>query len=499
MGDSEENKVDTAGAGHPAASVLIVDDDRDFRQLARKCLEERNYSVSTATTGEDALKLLDQRRVDVVLLDYRLPGQNGMEVLECLKALYPGVDVVMLTSHGSIPLAVEAMKRGAADYITKPFIADEVAKILEMLVERRRLLAENVRLRRMLNEQWSVEAFKGHSDAARQLREQIRLLAQSSATALITGESGTGKELVARALHTAGPRAGGPFVAVNSAGLPSGLAESELFGHRKGAFTGAAADSDGLFASADGGTIFLDEIADMPLELQPKLLRAIETLEIRPVGSDTSRRVNVRIIAATNRDLEAEVAAGRFRQDLFYRLNVVRIHVPPLRERAEDVLELAEHFLASRRDEKLIRGFTPEAVAALEAYAWPGNARELENAVERAAALSTGTIIDIPDLPRQLAELHRLPAAAPADPASRTDTAAGAPLLTLKETERITVMRSMALTGGDKSRAARILGINRATLYRKLREYKLIPETPAQVEKKAPPRKNRKKSGGLSP
>lgn len=474
----------------PVAKVLVVDDDRDFRQIARRDLEERGYLVRTVSTGEEAFRKLDESPADIVLLDYRLPGEDGMAVLERVRAIYPGTDVVMITSYGSIPMAVEAMKHGAAEYITKPFLPDEVARTLSTLVERRNLIKQNKQLLALLNERWGVEALKGRSADIRRIREQIRMLGSSTATVLITGESGTGKELVARALHVVSPRSGGPFVALNAAGLSQNLAESELFGHKKGAFTGADRDKDGLFVAANNGTLFFDEISEMPLDLQPKLLRAIETLEIRPVGSEETRKVNVRMIAATNRDLEEEVATGRFRRDLFYRLNVVRIHIPPLRERRDDVADLAEHFLAQKRGDKSIKGFTPSAMSLLENYAWPGNARELENAVERAVALSLNDIIDAGDLPRQIAgkqdsvAYSRLP--------STVDGAASLPLLMLAEMERLTVIRTMAVTGGDKSRAARILGINRATLYRKLREYGVLVEERARSAKAKASRTKRK-------
>ncbi|MBN1808896.1 MAG: sigma-54-dependent Fis family transcriptional regulator [Planctomycetes bacterium] len=460
-------------ADHGAVTVLVVDDDRDFRDLVCKDLRARGYEVLTAGDGAEALKRMDGTSVDVVLLDYRLPDGDGIEVLKKLRSMYAGADVVMVTSHGSIPLAVEAMKLGATEYITKPLLPDELAKTLSNIGEKRSLVRQNRHLLNMLNDKWGVEAIRGQSVQMRRIREQIRQLSESTANVLVTGESGTGKELVARALHVTSPKGTGPFIALNAAGIPAGLAESELFGHRKGAFTGADRDKAGLFTAAHGGTLFLDEIAEMPLELQPKLLRAIESLEVRPIGGEDVRKVDVRIIAATNRDLEAEVAAGRFRRDLYYRLNVVHIDIPPLRKRVEDVSEYAEYFLAVKRGDSGIRGFTPAAMHALESYSWPGNVRELENAMERVVALSTDDIVGLDDLPRQVVTIGDNYGTAPA-----AGVKAEFPLLTLEEIERIAVLRTVAAAGGDKSRAARVLGINRATLYRKLRDYGVSPDRP---------------------
>jgi DNA-binding NtrC family response regulator len=445
------------------ATILIVDDDQDFTRIVCRYLEGRGYLVRTAASGEEAFRSLDAHVPDIMLLDYRLPDTDGLQILSKARAVYPDLDVVMITSYASIPMAVEAMKHGAAEYITKPFLPDEVARTLENIIEKRNLIRQNRRLLSLLNDRWGLDALKGQSRQMRRVREEVRMLGPAGSTVLITGESGTGKELVARALHVLSTRAAGPFIAVNAAGLPASLAESELFGYKKGAFTGAERDKDGLFLAAHGGTLFLDEIAEMPLDLQPRLLRAIETLEIRPVGGEESRKVDIRILAATNRDLDAEVAAGRFRRDLFYRLNVVQITLPPLRARRGDIPELAEHFLAMKRGDKPIRGFSTEAMNLFLNYSWPGNVRELEHAVERAAALALGAVIEPDDLPRQIV------ASSAAQPRG-ADGASTPPLLPLSEIERIAVLRTMAATGGDKSRAARILGINRATLYRKLRE-----------------------------
>jgi DNA-binding NtrC family response regulator len=441
-------------------SVLVVDDDAAMREMLVSLLEDRSIHAEPAGSADDALARLSERRFDAVLSDLRMPGKTGIELLGEVRELRPGTPVVLMTAFGSIDSAVEAMRAGAFDYVTKPFKREEVLVVLERAFERQALEEENRRLRRAVDRTASMGDLLGTSAAMREVFALVRRVADSGSSVLVTGESGTGKELVARTIHFAGTRAAKPFVPINCTAIPEGLLESELFGHVRGAFTGAHTSKRGLFEEANGGTLFLDEIGDMGPGLQSKLLRVLQDREVRPVGGNHAVRVDVRIIAATNKDLRAEIEAGRFRRDLFYRLNVIPIHIPPLRERPEDIPLLAEAFLrkhsAGRRCTLL-----PTATERLQHCRWEGNARELENVIERALALSDGPEIGPDDLPL------------PENEAPAADGGAGllrdavGRRITLHELEDLYIDEVLRLTGGNKVQAARILGINRRTLYRR--------------------------------
>src|SRR5262247_4550698 len=386
------------------ARVLIVDDEKSMRDLLSITLEKEGYDVETAAGGESAIEMLHRETVDAVITDLRMPKVDGLQVLRAAKESSPDIAVIVITAVASTETAVEAMKLGAYDYITKPFKLDEVNLIVRNALERKRLRDENLYLRRQLETQHRFENIIGKSARIAEVFDTIRKIADSPSTAMITGESGTGKELVARAIHFNSYRRDKPFMSVNCGAIPEGLMESELFGHVKGAFTGAVATTTGLFAAADGGTLFLDEVTEVPVSVQVKLLRAIQEREIRRVGDTRDVHVDVRLIAASNRDLERAVSEGVLREDLFYRLNVIPIQLPPLRERREDIPLLVTHFIAkiSRALGKDARGVTPEAMIVLERYHWPGNIRELENVLERAIVLGGGDTVSVESLPESV-------------------------------------------------------------------------------------------------
>jgi DNA-binding NtrC family response regulator len=440
--------------------LLVVDDDRAMREMLSSLFKERGLSVEDAASADAALARAAEQDFDVVLSDVRMPGLSGVELVGQLRRLRPGTPVVLMTAFGSIDSAVEAMRTGAFDYLTKPFEPDAVILAVERALAHRALALENEQLRRAVDRSGSLGELIGRSPAMREIFALIKRISHTRSSVLITGESGTGKEVVARAIHFHGDRSEKPFVPINCTAIPEGLLESELFGHVRGAFTGAHASKRGLFEKADGGTLFLDEVGDMGLGLQGKLLRVLQDREIRPVGGTQSLRVDVRIIAATNRDLEAEIAAGRFREDLFYRLNVIPIHIPPLRERTDDIPALVEGFLR-RHNEGRRRFFSPEAMERLMAHPWRGNARELENVVERALALSDVETLGPEDVP--------LPGGpAPQAPGGEDFLAAAASHgMTLHELGERYTEQVLRATGGNKVQAARILGIDRKTLYRR--------------------------------
>jgi two-component system response regulator AtoC len=440
--------------------LLVVDDDRAMREMLTSLFKERGLTVEDAPSADAALARAAEQDFDVVLSDVRMPGLSGVELVGQLRRLRPSTPVVLMTAFGSIDSAVEAMRTGAFDYLTKPFEPDAVILAVERALAHRALALENEQLRRAVDRTGSLGELIGKSPAMREIFALIKRISHTRSSVLISGESGTGKEVVARAIHFHGDRSEKPFVPINCTAIPEGLPESELFGHVRGAFTGAHASKRGLFEKADGGTLFLDEVGDMGLGLQGKLLRVLQDREIRPVGGTQSARVDVRIIAATNRDLEAEIAAGRFREDLFYRLNVIPIHIPPLRERTEDVPALVEAFLR-RHAEGRRRFFSPEAMERLMTHTWRGNARELENVIERALALSDAETLGPDDVP--------LPGA-PAPPAPGGEdflAAAAAHHMTLHELGERYTEQVLRTTGGNKVQAARILGIDRKTLYRR--------------------------------
>ena len=445
-----------------AATLLVVDDEEPTRNLCVDVAVSAGMKVHTAGTAEEALELLDQYPIDIVLADIKLPGTSGLDLLKRVRAAYPHVAVLMLTQYGSIDSAVEATKLGAADYVTKPFRLEELKSRLEHVVRGLALDQENRLLREQLRTRPGFGGLIGVTSKMQRVYKMIEKVSQHNYPVLILGESGTGKELVARSIHFSGPRKDSPFVPVDCSALVPTLIESELFGYVKGAFTGAVQSKQGLLEVAQGGTLFFDEIGDMPVDLQAKLLRALQEREIKPVGATDRRPINVRVIAATNRDLDSAIRAGTFRQDLYFRLNVVQIKLPPLRERKNDIPFLVNAFLDKFSDPaKPARTISEEALRRLMAYDWPGNVRELENAIERAVALGSGPLLHVGDLPSNLhyPSTERLP--------DKDE------LLPLEELERRAILRTLRETAGDKLAAARLLGIGKTTLYRKLKQYNM--------------------------
>jgi DNA-binding NtrC family response regulator len=449
--------------------LLVVDDEQSIRKLCMTVGESLGFTCLEAESGEAALVLLEEQPAHMVLTDMVMPRMSGLEFLEQVKQLHPRVEVAVMTGHGSIETAVHAMKLGAYDYISKPFAPlDELRLFLRRMADKVRLEEENQYLRERSETETAVHGIIGNSAGIQHVLRLISRLKDTRTPVLISGESGTGKELVARALHYRGTLANRPFVAVDCGSLVPTLIESELFGYEKGAFTGALRSKQGLLQSADTGTIFLDEVGELPLEMQAKILRFLQEKEVRPVGSNQKVKVDVRIMAATNRDLETEYKKGTFRKDLYFRLNVVTIHLPPLRERRSDIPILATWFL-----ERLAPGrgctVTSAAMKALLAYDWPGNVRELENCLERAVALGDQRRIDLSDLPASIARAES------AEKAEMVDlSASGDPTTTdLEDIERATIERVFAQVNGDKALAGKMLGISRATLYRKLKRYNI--------------------------
>lgn len=452
------------------AHILIVDDDNGHRSMLKTMLKSWGYTVEEASDGDEAVKAVHDRAFDAILTDVRMARMDGIEALRSILEYNPALPVILMTAYSSVETAVEALRIGAYDYLTKPLDFDALKNTLSRAMEHSRLSVENRELRRQLSEANSVPEILGRSKAIRDMLHIVTTVAPTEATVLVSGESGTGKELVARAIHRSSARSGKPLVSMNCAALAENLLESELFGHEKGAFTGADKRREGRFMQADGGTLFLDEIGEMPLLLQAKLLRALQEGEIQRVGSDTPIHVDVRIIAATNRNLQEEVTEKRFREDLYFRLNVINIEVPPLRERREDIPLLAAHFLQkfAARNRKQIKGFSPQALDALLRYDWPGNIRELENAVERAVIMGTGDYISPHELPLALAG-SALP---PENAASGYgNSLAGLPL---DEVERRAILETLHDVDENKSEAARKLGITRATLHSKLKKFGIL-------------------------
>ncbi len=449
--------------------VLVVDDDPAHRLMITTLLEEWGYRTRDAEDGKKALDFIRANPVDLILMDMRMPEMDGIEATRQIHGHNPAIRIVIMTAYSSIPTAVEALKAGAFDYVTKPIDFEALRLSMERALEHTRLLQENETLRRQLA-QFQIPEILGGSPAMRRLMDMIGLVAPSEATVLITGESGTGKGLVARAIHANSQRRGKSLVEVNCAAIPETLIESELFGHEKGAFSGADRQRRGRFSMADQGTLFLDEVGELPLSMQAKLLSVLQQGHIQRVGSDVSIPVDVRVLAATNRNLPQMIAGGAFREDLYYRLNVVALEVPPLRERIEDIPVLVGHFQAhfAEKNKKIVKGFTPQAMDHLLRYSWPGNVRELENAVERAVILLRGEYITERELPLSL----RQPA--PGE-GTRKEEREGADLpegeSTLAELERQQVLRVLEESGGNKSEAARRLGITRRTLKLKLKKY----------------------------
>jgi len=448
------------------ARVLVVDDEENIRLVLRTMLRKNGYEVDVASSAEMALGMLDSFDPDFVLADVRMPGMSGIELCAELSARASKATVIVMSAFGSVDLALEAMKAGAYDYVSKPFKHDEVLLALRKAEEREVLRRENKRLREAVRKTFELEEMLGKSAAMQKVFRTIEKVSEYKTTVLVQGESGTGKELVARALHRKSPRAKGSFVAVNCGAIPETLLESELFGHKKGAFTDASSDKKGLFEEADGGTLFLDEIGELPLQLQVKLLRALQEGTVRRLGDTRDTTVDARVIAATVRDLKKEVDEGRFREDLYYRLNVLQVNVPPLRERRDDIPLLVEHFIerCNARLGTAIRDADSKVKKLLMDYHWPGNVRELENLIERAVVLADGDVLTPEDLPDRLRE--------PSDPVA-TILATGE--LSIKKTSRYVeetlIKRALERTGGNRTAASKLLEISHRALLYKIKDY----------------------------
>jgi DNA-binding NtrC family response regulator len=447
-------------AGAANLSILIVDDEDATRELCRDIAADIGLEVHTASTTNEALELLEQSPVDMVVTDLRVPQLGGLELLRRINSIQPNTPVMVLTQYGTIETAVAATRLGARDYVTKPFHVDELRAKVERLIQSVELDHENRVLREQLRTRPGFGGLIGVSAKMQRVYKMVEKVSQHKHPVLILGESGTGKELVARSVHFLGVRQNKPFVPVDCSALVATLIESELFGHVKGAFTGAQHARTGLLEAGNGGTVFLDEIGDLPVDMQAKLLRALQEREIRPLGATERVRIDLRVIAATNRDLESAIRTGAFRQDLYFRLNVVQIKLPPLRERKSDIPLLVNFFLEKFSDpQRPTRSISEDAMRRLMAYDWPGNVRELENAIERAVALGSGPILHIGDLPSNLQQ------------GSSEKTIESNELTTIEEMERRFIVRALRETNGDKLAAARILGIGKTTLYRKLKQY----------------------------
>lgn len=437
--------------------ILVVDDEAIVRESLGDWLKDADYQVFTAESGHEALKVIEREKPVIMIADLVMPGMDGIELMKRAKARQPRIEVIIITAYASIPTAITAMKEGAYDYIEKPFCPERTELLVKKLAEHQELIEENLTLRQRLEDRYHFENIITKSPKMQRLIELIKIVGKSNATVLITGESGTGKELVARAIQSQSSRHNKPFITISCAALPESLLESELFGHEKGSFTGAYTQKKGKFEFANGGTIFLDEIGEMSANIQVHLLRVLEEKEFTRVGGNEPIRVDVRVISATNKDLRKAIEKQEFREDLYYRLNVVNIELPPLRERKEDVPLLAEHFLNkfAADNRKEVTGFSPDALEFLLGYDWPGNVRELENAIERAVILAKDSIITVADLPQENLSLVRLASTGK----------------NLKEVEKNHVLNVLRKAGGNYSEAARILGISRMTLYNKAKEY----------------------------
>ena len=449
------------------ATVLVVDDDEGHLSVVKTVIKSWGYDVEGADDGTKAVEKAKDRPFDLIVMDVRMAEMSGIEALKVIKKYNPAIPILIMTAYSSVESAVEALKAGAYDYLTKPLDFDVLKLTLERALDHTSLRVENLELKKKLRSSHDLTNIIGKSQPMKELIEMVAMVAPSEATALITGESGTGKELIARSIHYNSGRKEGPLVTVNCAALTETLLESELFGHEKGAFTGADRRREGRFMQANKGTIFLDEIGEMSSVMQAKLLRVIQDREIQRVGSDFTLKVDVRILAATNRDLQEDVSVGKFREDLYYRLNVVTLRVPPLRERVEDIPLLAQHFLEkyARKNKKRMKGFTPLAMDMFLKYDWPGNVRELENAVERAVILGPGDYITEKELPLSITKPY--PHAEEAD----TPTRLREQPQSLEEAEKEAVLTALKAAGGNKSETARVLGITRKTLHKKLQKY----------------------------
>ncbi|ULT72042.1 sigma-54 dependent transcriptional regulator [Pseudomonas sp. BC42] len=452
-------------------NLLVVDDEPKLCDLLSSALSQDGIQVFTASNGLHALKVLEQEDIDLVISDWRMPGMDGPQLLGEIKQRYPNLPVIVMTAYSTVKNAVQSMRNGAYDYIAKPFDIDELDITVSKALQFRDILKDNQRMRAELDEHQQFDSLVGDSPTFRQVLQAVDSVRDSNATILLTGESGTGKEMVARAIHKHGNRADKPFVAVNCAAIPEGLLESEMFGHRKGAFTGAVADRVGRFQQADKGTLFLDEVGDMPLALQAKILRALQERVIEPVGDPRERKVDVRVIAATNKNLLEAVANKEFREDLYYRLNVFPIPLPALRERVEDIAPLARHFAHSlgAAAGKRITGFSPQALQAMASYNWPGNIRELQNCVERATIVARASVIEESDLPGYLFDTQ------PAGVEGSALPGVGAPVpsdldAALAEVERSYILAALQQSNGVQAAAAQMIGISERSFWYRLKK-----------------------------
>jgi two-component system response regulator HydG len=452
--------------GADLLNLLVIDDEKAVRESCREAAELNGFNTAAAESAEQAYKIFENHPADIILLDLKLPGACGLEALREVKKRRPDSVVIIITGRATVASAVQAMKQGAFDYIAKPFTLEELRLMLENAAGELRRISQKRILRETLRSRQGFGSLIGKSAEMERIYRIISKASQSAHPVLITGESGTGKELVARSIHYNGPSREKPFIPVDCGALVPTLIESELFGYVRGAFTGAIRAKDGLLTAANGGTVFLDEIGELPTDLQAKLLRAIQEHEIRPVGSTRRMPIDVRILAATNRDLEEEVADGNFRRDLYFRLNVLTVKIPPLRERRQDIPPLVEHFLSRlTRANNTEKTFSDDATKALMEYDWPGNVRELENCIERTWAISSGAVMAFPDLPTYIKKTHEKKAA---------EAAVGPSILPLMEVERNAILTAIEQSHGDKLMAAKLLGIGKTTLYRKLKAYAQI-------------------------
>jgi DNA-binding NtrC family response regulator len=461
-------------------SLLIVEDEEVTLALLRNVFGRSDLVVHEARTGEEALQHIDQHPVDVILTDLKMPGADGLSVLAHARKVRPGAEVILMTGHASIESAVRAMKLGAFHYITKPFDIDEVSQLVDRALELTSVRRENVNLRSLARGHGSLKNFIGVSDATKEVLSLVRKVADTDSTVLITGESGTGKELIARALHYLSPRSERMLVPINCSAIPAELLESELFGHVKGAFTGAHATRAGKFEAAHNGTVFLDEIAEMSPPLQAKLLRVLQEKSVTPVGGNRAIQVDVRVITATNKDLEEEISEGRFRSDLYFRLNVIPIRIPPLRDRRDDIPLLVEHFVGKYNREKgrALEGVRPESIAILRRYTWPGNVRELENLVERIVVLKGSGWLEPSDIPEKIRRAERfLENAIPVLGETGLDIKSAT-----EDFENALIRQALHLSGGNKNRAATLLGLKRTTFVEMLKRKSLdAGEAPGPV------------------
>jgi two-component system, NtrC family, response regulator PilR len=462
--------------GQDKSRIIVVDDEPGMREFLEIMLEKEGYTVETTADGRKAVEKIESKPFDLAIVDIQMPVMNGIEVLKRINEKKTDTTAIMITAFASHETAIEAMKLGAYDYITKPFKIDEIKLVIKKALEKRRLERENSRLRKELETKFGFGNIIGRSSAILKVFDLIKRVAELKVNILVTGESGTGKELVARAIHYTGTRQQGPFVPVNCGAIPETLMESELFGYKRGAFTGATRDKKGLFEEANGGTIFLDEIADLPIHLQVKLLRVLEDKTTRPLGSTEPIPIDVRVVVATNKNIEEEVARGRFREDLFYRLNVIKIVLPPLRERKEDISPLVLHFIDkySREMKKEIRGISPKALEVLENYNYPGNVRELENIIARCVALEASNVIRRETLPQPVGEVNSLDIESSFSSTASLDTL-------LNDVEKKMIEKSLRSTDGNKTEAAKLLGITLRSLRYRLAKHGLSDETPEGI------------------